>query len=265
MEGLKPPSDADRELDELRRRAYGRDPDIGVDPSAFARLRELEAAHRVSVNRRTASTSESASRTNSTLTAAPADTARAEDQEVPEPPSPAESVPQGREGPSSLVRRVTSGWRRLTGRSRLTCTGGALVAAGAILATVVAISAPRPDATLHRTAVEADSEVRRLVAEQAAWLKIDTATLSSYGTYLGLEIWSGVNAFDSPCLVALHRANFSLSESCCAPSAAALIMDVSSSGDGFDGFPGITDDGIIRFMAHGDAVDAFVYVMPEAD
>jgi hypothetical protein len=42
-------------------------------------------------------------------------------------------------------------------------------------------------------------------------------------------------------------------------------MDVSSFGDGFDGFEGRAGDGIVRFVLRDDAVDAYVYLIPEAD
>ena len=45
MDASSPPSDAERELNELRARAYGPHPDIQADPAALARLTELEAAH----------------------------------------------------------------------------------------------------------------------------------------------------------------------------------------------------------------------------
>ena len=38
-------SDAERELNDLRARAYGPKPDIEADPAAIARLIELETAH----------------------------------------------------------------------------------------------------------------------------------------------------------------------------------------------------------------------------
>jgi hypothetical protein len=43
------------------------------------------------------------------------------------------------------------------------------------------------------------------------------------------------------------------------------MMDVSSSGDGFEGFEGRAGDGIIRFVLRHDTVDAYVHLMPEAD
>ena len=45
MEDPSTHSDADRELNDLRARAYGPDSDIHADPAARARLIELEAAH----------------------------------------------------------------------------------------------------------------------------------------------------------------------------------------------------------------------------
>jgi hypothetical protein len=93
---------------------------------------------------------------------------------------------------------------------------------------------------------------------------IEASTLRGYGSYLGLEIYSGVNAFDSPCLVALHRASGNLSDVRCAPAPADLMMDVASSRDGFEGFEGRAGDGIIRFVLRDDTVDAYVYLIPEA-
>ena len=237
MEGFTHPSDADRELDELRARAYGPDPDIDGDPAALARLRELEAAHRSDVESRAdAPTRESA-------------------------PDVAPSLRVKKGSWRSLMQRATATWW-----SRVAWSAGALVVAGGIVTTILLVSAPRPDATLQPTEAEAEADdlVRRLVVAEAPWLEIDTSTLRPYEPFLGLEVWSGVNAFDSPCLVAVHQKNDTLSEWRCAPAAADLIMDVESTGDGFDGFDGVAGDGIIRFTLRGDTVEAYVYLMPEA-
>ena len=160
----------------------------------------------------------------------------------------------------SLWQRATATWW-----SSVAWAGGALIVALAVVATAFIVSAPRaPDATLHPTAAD-DDQVRRLLVEQGSWLGIDDSTLRAYGSYLGLDIWFAANAFGSPCLVAVHRANDVLSEGRCAPSPAALIMDVSSSGDEFEGFDGVTGDGIVRFMLRGDTVDAYVHIMPGTD
>jgi len=264
VQGFTHSSDADREIAELRARAYGPHPNIGADPTALAKLREFEATHIAHVEQRAdAATSESAAGRAVAPTAAPADTASTGDQVAPQPTgSVADAPPLAvRKGPSrSLWRRATATWW-----TRLAWAVGALVVAGGIVATVRLVSAPRPSATLPATAAEADNRVRELVVEEVPWLEIDTSTLRAFGSYLGLEIWSGVNAFDSPCLVAVHRANDVLSEGRCAPFPADLIMDVSSSGDGFEGFDGVAGNGIIRFILRGDTVDAYVHLMTDAD
>ena len=261
VDGSTHRSDADRELSELRARAYGPDRDIGGDPAALARLRELEAVHGADVERRADSiTSGSAAARDVTPPVAPAATASSADE------AGAESTRSREPAQSTRAKtgRMRSLWQRATATwwSRLAWAAGALVAAGAVVATVLLVSAPRPDATLHPTAAQADDQVRTLVVLGAPWLEIDDSNLRSYGSYLGLEIWSGANPFDSPCLVAVNRANNTLSEGRCAPSAAELILDVSSVGDEFDGLPG---DGIVRFILRGDTVDAYVYLMPGTD
>lgn len=226
MEGFRHPSDADREFYELRSRAYGPDPDISVDPPALARLRELEAANRAEVN---------------SLPVAPASESAADSE------TPADAAP---------IEHPVPKWRRLG------WVGGALVLAGGIVTTTLMLSGPRPEATLYPTRAAVDDQVRELV-EGVPMLLVEASTLRGYGSYLGLEIWSGVDRFDSPCLVAIHRASGNLSKARCAPAPADLIMDVASSGDGFEGFEGRSGDGIIRFILRDDKVDAYVYLMPE--
>ena len=261
VEGFTHPSDAGRELDELRVRAYGSDHDIDGDPRALARLRELEAAHLADVERRAdAPASESSAGTETVKAAVPA-VALAEAQGSPEPGRAIAplSQPVKENSLRSLLRRAMRTWW-----GRLARVAGMLVVAAAIVVAAFLISAPRPDATLRLTAVEADDQVRTLVtsAERAGRYGMDPSTLRAYGSYHGFNVWSGVNAFGSPCLVAVHRAFDYLSRARCAPFPADLIVDVSSSGDGLD-IP--TGDGIIRFIRRGDTVDAYVYLLPEAD
>jgi len=229
VEGFRSPSDADREFQELRRRAYGPEPDISVDPPALARLREIEAANRTDVN--------------------------------PLPVAPASGSAAGSEAPADAAstEHPVPKW------SRLVWVGGALVLVGGIVAATLLLSAPpRPEATLHPTGAAVDNLLYELVVGGLPLLAIEPSTLRGYESYLGVEIWSGVNWFGSPCLVAVHRASGNLSEARCAPASADLIMDVSSSGDGFEGFEGRAGDGIIRFVLRDDTVDAYVHLMPEA-
>lgn len=228
MEGFRHSSKADREFYELRRRAYGPDPDISVDPPGLARLRELEAADRADVN---------------SLPVAPASESAADSE------APADAASMEHPVPKWL---------------RLGPVVGALVLAAGIVTTTLLLSAPRPDATLRPSGAAVDNRLPGLLLRGAPRLKIEASTLRGYESYLGLEIYSGVNAFDSPCLVALHRASGNLSDVRCAPAPADLMMDVASSRDGFEGFEGRAGDGIIRFVLRDDTVDAYVYLIPEA-
>ena len=134
--------------------------------------------------------------------------------------------------------------------------------AAADAATAILAAAPRPDATMHITTAEPDVLVRDLIAGEASWVRIEVSTLHSYGTFRGLEIWSGTDAHGSACLMSVNRANDTLSDLRCAPAPAQLFIDISSIGDDYDGLP---REGLIRFMHRGDTVDAFVHLMPEGD
>jgi hypothetical protein len=151
-------------------------------------------------------------------------------------------------------------WRRTTATRSRRVAVGAIVAT--VVATIVLTSGPRPDATLHRTTAEADPGVQQLVRNEAPWLEIDGSTLRSYGSYLGLELWSAQNAFGSPCLLAMQRSTRNLNEVDCAPPPAELFIDVSSWGDEFDRFPGV---GIIRFHLRGDRVEAHLHHLRRTD
>ena len=145
--------------------------------------------------------------------------------------------------------------------SRLAWAAGAVaVVGGAIALTAVFVTAARPDAVLQSTAAEPDDLVRELLSE-ASQFPIEVSTLRGYGAYLGLEIWSGTDAFGSPCLLSVNRENDTLSDVRCAPAPAELFMDIASMGDDYDGLPG---DGLIRFIYRGDTVDAHVHLMPGA-
>ena len=113
------PSDTDRELNALRLRAYGPDPDIEADPAALARLVELEAAHSAAA---------------AAAAAAPT-----------EPPD--------GDRWRSHRRRATETVRR---RGRLV-TGSVVVAV--LLVYSAWLLAPRPDATLRPTAGEASDQL----------------------------------------------------------------------------------------------------------
>jgi len=155
-------------------------------------------------------------------------------------------------------------WRRLTARTRWTrvawASAALVVVAGAIAVTAVLVNAPRPDTTMHQSESEPDGLVRGLVADSGVRMK--ASTLQGYGSFLGLEIWSGTDRFGSPCLMSVNRSNDTLSDLRCAPVPAQLFIDIASDGDDYHELPG---DGLIRFVYRGATVDAYIHLMPETD
>jgi hypothetical protein len=179
----------------------------------------------------------------------------------PEPESRTPATPAPVAPPRTGVSR--SLWQRMiaTRWSRLAWASAALVVVvGAITVTAVLVTAPRPDATMHLTAAEPDDLVQGLAA--ASEVQVDGSTLQGYGSFLGLEIWSGTDRFGSQCLMSVNRANDTLSDLRCAPAPAELFMDIASIGDDYDGLLG---EGLIRFVYRGDTVDAYIHLMPGTD
>ena len=144
MDGLTDPSDADREFDELRRRAYGRDADIAVDPTALARLHELEASHRANGRRRAnGPTIDSGAGADFEPAMASTDTV-SPNESTPEATKSPDAAPPMHQGPLwSLVERATAMSQPLvhramaTRRSRLAWSAGTLIVAVGIVADLI--------------------------------------------------------------------------------------------------------------------------------
>lgn len=122
----------------------------------------------------------------------------------------------------------------------LAIAGG--IAVGLIVATVMLVSGPRPDATLQATGVEPDEQLNFLLESEGveqgisnpagfgSEMVIDISTLRAFGTYEEIEIWSAVNAFESPCLIAIHRASIDVIARQCVPVSAELFIDTREHG-----------------------------------
>ena len=135
---------------------------------------------------------------------------------------------------------------------------GILVAVGVVVATAVLTPAPRPDATLNPTGEEPDDLVLRLLAPpEATELEIDLSTLRAFGPFAELELWAAVNAFDSPCLIAIHRSTEDVLGTSCVPVGADPFVDTM--------YHGLPAGANYRFFLRGDTVDAFVLMPEEAD
>ncbi|MGI9824251.1 hypothetical protein [Agromyces sp. Marseille-Q5079] len=261
MDGPPIVPDDERELRELRARAYGREPDILDDPVGLARLAELE-------DRRVA---KAASRVEGEASTEVEPSPHAEPPgdsshlERPTAGRSRDSEPPATGGPSATWCRR----RMASKRSRPIWLGaGAGVAVVAIVWGVSWLREPRPTAALASTADRADEEVLALVAEYIPLLDIDTTTLASYETYRGVEPWSARDEFDNPCLVLIDRSADAVLEAACTPEEGQLIADIAAwpaSGPAFAFAEGLPDGSIIRFRHRGDTVDAFLIIAPGGD
>lgn len=245
------PSDAERELRDLRARAFGPNADIMDDPIALARLDELERAA-AAARAPAVVTSESAP-SEGPADAVPAAGARP----VPEPEQ--ESAPIAATGSGASI------WRRAT----TTTTGHLLlVAAGAVAAVsivygVISSFGPRPDATMHPIAAEPDSQVARHLA--ILFLQQpDPSSLRAYGAYRGIEIWSGLDAWGSPCLYGYERSIEAVVIAECTPREGELVGDIGDWPTPWE-FEGLAKGSVIRFHLSGDSVDVHVYPAAEGD
>jgi len=259
MDASSPSSDAGRELDELRRRAYGPHPDIQVDPAALARLRELEAA-------RTAS-SPSGDQREIGESAAPADGAPVADSastvsKADRPDSASGIAPV--EAPGERSQR--SLWRRLTATRarRLSFVASALVAVLALAYTVAGLVGPHPDATLDQIADEPDAVVLSVLEFLGA--EAASSSVRGYEPYRGVEPWFFVLEWrDLQCFMIIERSSRTVDGANCVPPGVDLFADIGPDVVGYDYREGLPDGSIIRFHHRGGSVDVSLYPASEAE
>ncbi|MGC5173253.1 hypothetical protein ACLQ2Q_21640 [Microbacterium sp. DT81.1] len=271
MERRPPPSDAERELNELRARAYGPDPDIGSDPAALARLVELEAAH----------VADRAPRPRREFRAPPAADASQTAPPVTADPAAHQVVPPGvsmDEAPTvtSSINSWRSLWRRATvTRSRRISFIAAIVVGALLGYAVTEVLGPHPDETLHPTATAAKDRVIQLMA--AIGVDGDLSTLRGFEHYRDVEPWSVVDAEGRRCLMALDLGRTTgppspegwprgILNAQCVPPGTELFVDLGVWPAFNDAYTeGLPDGTIIRFRLREDAVHVFLYPAPEAD
>jgi len=245
-------SDDQKELRELRMRAYGPHRDIEDDPAAMARLAELEGSH-FTMNR-AAGPAEIAS-----LTASGTETAS------PLAPTPTERSRLG----SSLVTVTDRAPLAAKGRSFLALAVGAVLAVAAVVATAVLGAGPRADAILHPSGAVPDDrlvtvmesegqeyELNRSALRGSSEMEIDLSTLRAFGTYRDIEVWSAVNVFESPCLIAFHRTSLDVVARECVPAGVDLFIDTA--------YHGLEAGERLRFFLRGDTVEAYLLTPEEA-
>jgi hypothetical protein len=132
---------------------------------------------------------------------------------------------------------------------------GAVASVAAVVAMLIVVSQPRPEATLDQTGEPAGLDVLVVVNSEPQYV-IDGSTLRQHEGFQGWDIWSGSNAFGAPCLVAIAPDGQWVRVEC-TPEPAKLVADT---------FPyELPGGGMIRFVLDGAQVDAWVYPGAGAD
>jgi hypothetical protein len=251
MDASSPRSDAERELDELRRRAYGPHPDIQSDPAALVRLAELEAARTASLR--------AAAGAEVTKPAAAPDSASVSHYTrttfIDEWPDPATSIAPVAESSTGLM---SSAWRRRTATTvrRYSFLATALAVFVAAVITVAWIVRPHPDATLHPIADEADHVVFTML--QVLGSDAPHSSFRGYQPYRGVEPWFSVDGQGFQCFMLIDRSGPFVDGANCVPPGVDLFADIGTlSGD--EVMKGLPNGSIVRFHYRGDSVDVFLY------
>lgn len=123
-----------------------------------------------------------------------------------------------------------------------------LVLLGGVVVTLDHVIGPRPDATLQRTSGAPDAEAIRWAETAAPEMQIDISTLRPFEPFENWQVWSAVNAFGAPCLLAFESSRFRAD---CLPEPGDLLLTTWPND--------LTDGGQIHFALRGETVDVFDY------
>ncbi|MGC5221744.1 hypothetical protein ACPW96_03980 [Micromonospora sp. DT81.3] len=216
-------SDAERELNDLRARAYGPASDIDADPAAMARLIELEAAH----------------------------------AGAPAPVTVTQSVG------SRAAEASPSLWQRATAtRSRAWFVVGSTVVIAILIYAAARLLAPQPDATLQPTAVQPPNSPLIQTLDGFGEVA-DTTTLLRFEQYHDVNVWSVENSLGSNCLIAWDSAGSGRFEFECLPPGRELALHLNVAAESNDGFGEWLPGGsVVSLYLRGDTVDVFVHTPP---
>ena len=250
--------DVARELNDLRARAYGPEPDIGADPAAMSRLIELEAAHIAAATPVTATASADPRTAGATPRHAPASGDAAEDS----PPSMAEPKTEPMVPTTSGEGPGRSTWHQATLlRSRLWFIAGSFVIVATLIYAAIWLLSPHPDATLHPTDEEDNSGIPELTADVG---DPDISTLRHFGRYREIVVWSVDNGSGDTCLLAWDRGGGSgRFEFQCLPPAVELALHMPVVAEADDGFGDwLADGSVISLHLRENTVDVFIHPPP---
>lgn len=250
-EGPSRPTDAERELNVLRARAYGPDADIDTDPAALARLIELESGHAAVAQ------------------TVPGDPhGAAERVEVPTESSAAVSVPAGPHLQATTSERKAadaSGNAERSPRHDARPVPGRVwaVLAGAVAVVILGASAiawllsPHPDASLGRTAAEANSVV--ISALEGVGRELIASTMRQFEPYHGVVAVSVETTDGELCFAAWDSGGSGRFVSECAPPVTEQSVHMRVDPGAADGFGEWLPAGtILSFHLRENTVDVFV-------
>ena len=252
--------DAERELNDLRARAYGPESDIEADPAAIARLIELETAQVAAATL----VNVPAPVDNRAADAAPTSTpARDRVAASPAAPNAEPTIPA-----TSRAGSARSLWQHATlMRGREWFVVGSIVVA-AILGSAAWLLAPHADATLQQTEGETDSGLIEglLVPDEHP----DISTLHQFERYHDIDVWSVrvssvENSLGNTCLLAWDRRGGGRFQYECLATGIELAVHMTVVAEADDGFgEWLADGSIISLHLRENTVDVFVHSPPSA-
>ncbi|KAA9106424.1 hypothetical protein [Microbacterium rhizomatis] len=243
MDASPMPPEFVRELDALRRRAYGLDADIESDPVALRRLAELEAAAHSSLEHPPAPSPVGLLSAGATRALATTLVDAREPDELLDPlRHVAERPPVGRRWSTRRVAAIIAG----------------IVALGWIASFVLI---PHPDDTL--AAARSSAQARQNLVDHVDLIAMGMlgARLDPFAGYGALSVWSATNESGTRCL--LVGSGDSEFRSACAPAPLDPSLDLRVGDDVRPGLVGGLPTGsVIRFVLSGDDVGVWVAHAP---
>jgi hypothetical protein len=258
------PSDTERELDDLRARAYGPASDIEADPAAMARLIELETAHAAATSPLSVSASVENGRPHPASTSAPT---RYVFPAAPAAPEGEPLIPT-----TSRERPARSPWHRstLTLRREWFVLGSIVFAA--VLGSAAWLLAPHPDgtflpdATLHPTDSDRESSmiIEALIARDE---DPELSTLRQFERYHDIDLWSVQvssveNSSGNTCLIAWDRRGGRVQYECLATGTEVPVHMEAGAEDGIGEW--LADGSMISLHLREDTVAVFIRSPPAA-
>lgn len=238
--GHSRPSAVDRELADLRARAYGPDADIDGDPAALARLWELEAVHLAEV---------------SVAPVAPGIAAPAGPSRAAGPPVASATTPAADSSQSPWLRATAT-------RSLLPLVLESIVVIAILAYATTWLLAPHPDATLQLAETEqSETESSALVLNvlDTNGASVEPDTLRQFEPYRGINVFSVEHSVLPGTCVVVSDSSSGRFDYHCVPHGVEPILH-QWVGEGFAEW--LAEGSVISFHLHENAIDVYLHPPP---